>query len=197
MSNRNYIVNGGLSDADLFSLIQKGDKDAFSVIYDKYNKPLYTLAYKYLLNRAMAEDAVQYVFVRLWEHHSILEVSSSLKNYLYTMTKNYVLNKIRNENTAIQHNYYIFQEAEAELYEDTSFEDNEIRSIFYEIINKLPPQKKIICLLKLEGKLSNQGIADKMNISINTVKTHYAQSLKILRQQLAKFLIFVLILILF
>lgn len=196
MSHSNHSINGDLSDGDLFSLIRKGDKHAFNIIYDRYNKQLYMLAYRYLLDKAMAEDAVQHVFVKLWEYHSGLDITSSLKNYLYTMTKNYVLNKIRNENNAILHNFNIYQNSESEIYEDKSIEENEIRSIFYEVINKLPPQKKLICLLKLEGELTNQGIAEKMNISINTVKTHYAQSLKILKQQLAKFLIFVIIIIL-
>ena len=155
------------------------------------------LAYRYLLDKSMAEDAVQHVFVRLWEHRSILDITSNLRNYLYTMTKNYVLNKIRNENNAIIHNFNIYQQNnEYEIYEDTSIEENETRSIFYEVINKLPPQKKIICMLKLEGELTNQGIAEKLNISINTVKTHYAQSLKILKQQLAKLLFFIILIIL-
>jgi len=59
------------------------------------------------MNADMAEDVVQHVFARLWEFRSELHVGISLKNYLFTMTKNHVLNLIRNENSAISKNYEI------------------------------------------------------------------------------------------
>ncbi|UKI47213.1 MAG: LuxR C-terminal-related transcriptional regulator [Phocaeicola vulgatus] len=51
-------------------------------------------------------------------------------------------------------------------------------SHFYQAIDHLPKQKRQVCLYKLKGNLSNQEIADKMNISVPTVKTHYAQAIK-------------------
>lgn len=53
--------------------------------------------------------------------------------------------------------------------------------MLYEQIDLLPPQKKEVCLRKLKTSDSNQQIADKMGISIHTVKSHYQEALKILR----------------
>jgi RNA polymerase sigma-70 factor (ECF subfamily) len=150
------------------------------------------------MDQSLAEDAVQHVFVKLWELHSHLEVSISIKNYLYTMTKNYVLNVIRNQKNVIAHNYAISQSGHINVYEDClieAIENKETIAHFYSAINKLPDQKKTVCLMKLEGRYSNQEIAEKMNISINTVKTHYAQSIKILKQHLEKILIFIYIIL--
>ena len=55
----------------------------------------------------------------------------------------------------------------------------------------LPPQKRSICLMKVKEELTNQEIAERMNLSVNTVKTHYTEALKMLRIHLSKMLIIV------
>ena len=97
------------SDEDLLSALREGIEDAFTVIYERFHKLLYVLAYKYLKNSFAAEDAVQQVFLRLWESHSLLMINVNLRNYLYTMLKNHVLNEIRNNNSALEKNYEIVQ----------------------------------------------------------------------------------------
>ena len=128
-----------LNDEALFALIEKGDERAFTQVYDRYHKLLYVLAYRYLMNANMAEDVVQHVFSRLWEFRTELRVGISLKNYLFTMTKNHVLNLIRNENSAIAKNYEMAQSAPA--YEDNLIEDlekKELMSNFYKAVDMLP-----------------------------------------------------------
>lgn len=121
-----------------------------------------------------------------------LEVGISLKNYLFTMTKNHVLNLIRNENSAISKNYEIAQSAP--VYEDNlieNLEKKELMASFYKAVDMLPPQKRSICLMKVKEELTNQEIAERMNLSVNTVKTHYSEALKMLRIHLSKMLIIV------
>lgn len=179
-------------DEKLFALIEQGDEGAFTQAYERYHKLLYVLAYRYLMNAAMAEDVVQHVFTRLWEFRSELRVGISLKNYLFTMTKNHVLNLIRNENSAVTKNYEMAQSAPA--YEDNlveNLEKKEMMSSFYKALDMLPAQKREICLMKVEEELTNQEIAERMNLSINTIKTHYSEALKLLRKHLSKMLIIV------
>ncbi len=181
-----------VNDEILFVRMGRGEVEAFTTIYNKYHKLLYVLAYRYLMDKAMAEDAVQHVFTRFWEFRSELGVSISLKNYLITMTKNHILNVIRNENNAIVKNYEIAQNAPE--YEDTlieNLEKKELMSLFYEALDKLPPQKREICLMKVREELTNQEIADRLQLSVNTIKTHYSEALKLLRIHLGKMLIFV------
>lgn len=179
-----------IDDDKLFARISQGDEEAFTIVYNKYHKLIYVLAYRYLMSVEMAEDVVQYVFTRLWEYRSELCVSISLKNYLFTMTKNHVLNLIRNENSALIKNYEIVQAIP--VYEDDlieKLEEKEMMSLFYQAVELLPPQKREICLMKIKEELSNQEIADKLKLSINTVKTHYSEALKLLRLHLGKMLI--------
>ena len=181
------------SDEDLLTSLGQGSEDAFTVIYERYHKLLYVLAYKYLKSTYSSEDAVQQVFLKLWEARSLLMVNVNLRNYLYTMLKNHVLNEIRNNNSAVEKNYEIVQSAPE--YEDElliKIEEQDMMSHFYQAIDHLPKQKRQVCLYKLKGNLSNQEIADKMNISVPTVKTRYAQAIKILRAHFERLFLFLL-----
>lgn len=76
-----------MDDEALFARVERGDAEAFTVVYHKYHKLLYVLAYRYLMDRDMAEDAVQHVFTRFWEYRSELRVGISLKNYPVPQTE--------------------------------------------------------------------------------------------------------------
>ena len=169
-------------DHTLFILLKKRDRDAFSAIYEKYHRYLYSIALKYLKNTQMAEDAVQHVFVKLWESTSDIHIEINLKNYLYTMTKNYILNQIRDRKDEISLNYMSAQ-IDIPGQDDVikAMNDKQMRNLLYRGVESLPPQKKEICMRKLETDDSNQQIADKTGISVNTVKSHYQESIKFLR----------------
>lgn len=190
-------ANNQISDTELFHRIQKGDEKAFTIAYELYNKLIYVLSYRYLMDEERAKDVVQYVFVKLWEYWAELNIGISLKNFLFTMAKNYILNLIRNENTALEKQYEIAQQVLG--YEDDLVEKLERReqmSLFYQALAKLPEQKKRICVMKIREEMSNKEIAERLNVSINTVKTHYAEALKLLRRELLKLLMIIIILML-
>jgi len=179
----------GQDDQNLLTLLHEGSEDAFTTIYNRYHKLLYVVAYTYLKSAFMAEDAVHSVFLKLWESRTSLTIQTNMRNYLYTMMKNHVLNEIRDNYTAIEKNYEITRltcEYEDELL--TKIEEQDLRKHFYNAINHLSSQKKEVCLLKLQGNLSNKEIADLMKVSVPTVKTHFSQAIKTLRMYLSKLL---------
>ena len=182
------------NDEILFAKVEQGDKAAFTEIYRRYHKLLYVISHRYLMDEEMAKDAVQQVFLSLWEHRTKLHIGVSLKNYLVIMTRNHILNVIRDKHNSIVKNYEMAQSAPE--YEDNlveNLEKKELMSLFYKALDMLPPQKRDICLLKVQEELSNKEIADQLHLSINTIKTHYSKALKLLRIYLPKMLILVLI----
>ena len=181
------------TDDELLILLQKGNERAFTAIYERYHKLLYVLAYKYLKDNDTAKDAVQQIFLKLWESRSLFSIHINLRNYLYTMLKNHLLNEIRNNYTALEKNYELAQETiEYENEILSKLEEKEMTEQLYRAIDSLPEQKKAVCLYKLKDSLSNQEIAEKMQISIPTVKTHYSQAIKLLREHFDKLLILLL-----
>jgi len=168
------------SDIELTEAMRRGNSQAFDTVYRRHHRLLYTLAYRYLNNREDAEDAVADIFTHFWEKRRDLIVESSLKNYLYTMLKNHILNLWRKQ-TPIFADYNEAMQKEDEDSFEKMMDNEEQRRILYEAIDSLPEQKRRICLLKLEGDLKNEQIANSLNISINTFKTHYLQALRMLR----------------
>lgn len=87
------------------------------------------------------------------------------------MTKNDILNMIRDKKNLVSINYV---NAQSEIPDKSDFvrniEQDQINSILHKGINQLPPQKKEVCRLKIENKKTNQEIADKIGISVHTVK---------------------------
>lgn len=188
--NKRFLSISGQTDDELLILLQKGSERAFTTIYERYHKLLYVVAYKYLKNKDAAKDAVQQIFLKFWESRSLLSININLRNYLYTMLKNHLLNEIRNNYTALEKNYELAQETikyENEIL--AKLEEKELTEQLYRAVDDLPEQKKVVCLYKLRDSLSNQEIAEKMQISIPTVKTHYSQAIKLLREHFDKLLI--------
>ena len=182
-----FSANTRNEDQALFLLIKKRDKEAFDTLYYKYHGYLYALALRYLKSKDLAEDAVQHVFIKLWETTKAMNIDINVKNYLYTMTKNHILNQIRDNKETISLNYI---NAQQEVCEGSDFiklmEKTQTIDILHKGINSLPPQKKEVCLLKLEDDITNQKIADKMGISVHTVKSHYQETVKTQREYLQK-----------
>ena len=191
--HKRFLSISGQTDDELLILLQKGNERAFTAIYERYHKLLYVLAYKYLKDNDTAKDAVQQIFLKLWESRSLFSIHINLRNYLYTMLKNHLLNEIRNNYTALEKNYEPAQETiEYENEILSKLEEKEMTEQLYRAIDSLPEQKKAVCLYKLKDSLSNQEIAEKMQISIPTVKTHYSQAIKLLREHFDKLLILLL-----
>lgn len=180
-------------DYDLLLRLKNGNEQAFSIVFDSYHRYLYVLASRYLMSESYAEDAVQYTFMRLWEERESFDYRKGIKNLLFTILKNYILNEVRHNNLVVQKNYEMAQitnDAEIDLLHE--LENADFRKYLYRLIDQLTPQKKEVCLLKIERGMTNQEVAEAMNISVATVKSHYTQVIKILRSHMDKIILIAL-----
>lgn len=186
-----------LDDKQLLERLRREDRDAFACIYHRYHAQLYTLAMKYLKNRPDVEDVIQSVFIKLWMIREALIVTSNLRGYLFTMTKHQVMNYIRNSNNALQLNYKIVQQQPQ--YDDDLYmyaEKHHMTELLRYAIDTLPPQQRTVAEMRCEG-YTNQEIAQRMNLSIHTVNTHYRECMKTLKKYFASIVKFLIIILLF
>lgn len=172
------------SDNYLVNHIKDNDRMAFTMIYDKYHRNLYVFALKYTRDEDLARDTVQHTFLRLWETRGRLDPNLNLQGYIYRIAKNHILNLIRNNNSANLRNieYHLDFIEGSDAVGAGIAEQVELLSLLNSSIRKLPPQRAAICRLKIGEGLSNQEIADRLNISVNTVKSQYNISIKQLRK---------------
>lgn len=171
------------NDKIIIEGISKGDKKAFSFIFERNYRLMYAIAMKYLKDEDAAMDAVQNAFIKLWEKRSDLVEDTNLHNLLYTILKNDILNEIRNNRLHYEKLYLMVQQETETAYEplQENSRDKYVK-LLHEKISKLPPQQRAICELKINLNLTNMEIAERLGIALPTVKVHYYKALKTLRK---------------
>lgn len=176
-----------LNDTELVLKIRSGGEEAFREIYDRYHIQMFYIAKKYVKSPTLAEDAVQDVFIKLWEKRLVLDEKKSIKGFLFTILKNHVLNMIRDKKEQI----ISFSQVKEILLPKKNVTEDEI--IYQEYVDILEQGKKelsdrkreIFELKTVEGK-TNSEVADRLGLNIRTVKTHYYLSSKFIKVYLHK-----------
>ncbi|MGK6349923.1 RNA polymerase sigma-70 factor [Parapedobacter sp. DT-150] len=154
-------------------------------VFKKYYARLCHFAWQMLHDRDAVEDIVQDAFMAYWNNKdAIADQDIAIKNFLYTAVRNSCYNTLRREKTT-QRYYMIQQHEESEESEVlTKIIRSEVMAEIYAIIQSMPDGcQEVFRLGYLEG-LTNPQIAEKLAISINTVKTQKQRGLKIIKGKL-------------
>lgn len=194
-----------MKDDNLFIAINQGDPATFQQLYAQYYTALCVYARRFTRSKEIAEEVVQEVFLKLWEHQGRLSISGSLKSYLYTAVRNQCLDHLKHLQVVHKFDEYyshLLKEAE-DLYifsqesGDAIMIANELEKSVSEAIDSLPEQcKKIFKLSRFDG-LKNKDIADKLGVTINTVQRQMSIALEKLRVTLKKYFTLFLLLLKF
>ncbi|MES2276543.1 MAG: RNA polymerase sigma-70 factor [Bacteroidota bacterium] len=174
-------------ETDLIARLSNGDETAFAAVYEIYSRRLYYFAYRFLKNKEQSEEIVSESFLHLWLNKHKLDTSYPIGPYLYTIARRLTLNVLRSIATskAAQEKLWLsFNEAHNETEEAIFVADLERFS--EESIIKLPKQQQHVFRLSRHDGLSYDEIADKLDISRNTVKNHLVQAVKNLRVQISR-----------
>ena len=113
-----------------------------------------------------------------------------VKAFLYTAVRNKALNELEHSKVVYEYAQNVIEKKKDSFFHDAIVEEETYR-IVSEAINKLPDQMKAIMQLSLEGK-KNAEIADRLNISTETVHTLKKIAYKKLRENLKDYYYFLL-----
>lgn len=170
-------------DEKLIRKLKDDDKDAFRQVYLKYHQELHALAVKYLRSQNLADDAVHDIFVKLWENRDRLERSGSLSGFLFTAMKNHVLNMVGAHKRKLKKNIKIaYEKDQKENLSDNLIDFSNYQQLYQEAIEKLPSRRREVFNLRIKEGLTNQEVADFLEISIHTVKSQYYKASKFIRK---------------
>lgn len=170
----------------LLQEIAKGSKKAFEAVYDRYYIAIFYFARRFVRDEKAAEDITLETFLKLWERFPQFTSLPGILSFLHITAKNACLNYLRSlaRMSARQRElaYVLAQGGEETL------ADQQVTARIYQYIckeiEKLPPQvKRVFTLAYIDG-LSNQAIADQLNINNQSVRNHKANALKYLRMTL-------------
>ncbi len=183
-----------LSEQEIIGAIKEGNERIFEETFRKYYQSLCNYANSILKEMDEAEEVVQNLFLSIWEKRSDLEISISLKSYLYRAVHNHCLNRIKHLKVREEYQQYAvnFYDASYESVSQTVMK-NELETKIEEAIKKLPEQCRLIFRMSRFEELKYHEIAEQLELSPKTVENQIGKALKILRVELAEYLPLIII----
>ena len=157
---------------------KEGDINSFKWIYNQYYEQIYFFSLNLIQQKSMAEETASDVFITLWKKRGIIDPNKDIKAFLYKIARDTawnVLKKIANDKRLAQEyvdNYLLlYQDIELTSGESLCLEKEQL-SLIHEVIETLPPKRLEVFKLRYFEGLNNIKISQKLDISVNTVKTH-------------------------
>ncbi len=182
-------------EALIWKKIQEKDLRAFENFYKEAYKRFFLMAFNYLKDPDLSQEVVNDVFMKLWEDGAGITIEKSLVSYIYRAIINRSLNLLSKQKREIQQLKELSYVSRDEGYELRKIEETELKAALYKAIDQLPDQcKRVFCMSRFE-QLKQQEIADKLGISIKTVKNHITHALKQLHMASGDLWIFLVFLI--
>ena len=171
-------------DSIYWNRLKQGDSEALGILYDKYIDKLFLTALRITDNRELAKDAVQEIFIEIWNYRYTLSDIHYSESYLTKVLKSLLLKKIKIENAA--HHYqlqaaHISPEQDIEsliISRDTAVEKSAKLS---QAIAKLSARQKQVLELHFDEGLSYELISKKLQINYQSVNNLLFRSILRLR----------------
>ena len=82
-------------EAVLLRELRQGSTDAYITLYNQYSPSLYTYILHFINVPEFAEDALQEVFIKIWEIRERINPELSFSGYLYRITRNHVFKLLK------------------------------------------------------------------------------------------------------
>lgn len=154
--------------------------ETFKDNFLQHYRPLCMYALHYLKDIDNAEDMVQDCFTELWERKDSCVNISDIKPYLYTMVRNRCIDILRKE-SYIDNNIQP-SDIEGIISDEECEERSYDEARMWTAIDSLPEKCREVFLFAKRDGMKYEDIAEKMNISINTVRNHMNKALKIIKE---------------
>ena len=164
---------------DIILRLKNEDKSALDELFGYYYPRLYHFSKSILKIENEIDDILQEVFVKIWLNRKKIGNPETFSAYIFTITKNEVLNLIRNNIRDQTFRDKLFLHSVAEEYQQQSqLEFDEIKAGIDKIVANLPEKRQQVFVLSRTEGLSNREIALLLNISEKTVEDHITHAIK-------------------
>lgn len=162
--------------------LQAGEKEAFHIIYKTYYKRVYSFCFKLFPSNTECEEIVQNVFIAIWEQREKIDENRVFSTFIFGIAKYTVYQAFRNHVIrSATFEYYINSEQELSTVTEDEIQFSELKEKMDQLIEQLPLKRRIIFRLSRFYGLTYQQIANKLQLSENTVDTQIRKSLQFLR----------------
>jgi RNA polymerase sigma-70 factor (ECF subfamily) len=150
-----------------------GDESAFADFIDKYGKLVWSLAKKYTQTTEDAEDAVQEIFMEIWQNAERFDESKASEiTFIATIARRRLIDRVRKVyRTPNMSSIDEIFETHKNVFENEIHTQIEAKKVV-KAMNVLRPEQRDLMLLTIFEGMSHGEIAEKTGIPLGTVKTH-------------------------
>lgn len=172
-------------DSDALLQMAEGNIHAYRFLFDAYFADLCNFLLIYLHRKELSEEIALDIFTHIWEKRQALQIKATFKSFLFASAKNKAITLYRKEH---QKMFTSIETTESAIPNDSAsqyvMENNELRDLINEAINKLPEKSRQIYLMAWEENLSYNEIAVQLGLSPKTIENHVGIALRKLRESL-------------
>jgi len=172
-----------------FSRLKAGEERAFDYFFTQYYSGLCVFANKFLRDPQSAEETVQDVFLRLWKNRNAIEVTVSVRAYLFTSVKNQCLDALKHKKVSQECLDKLAMSLPGSKNETwDAYVESELFELLDSAVEKLPPECRKIFRESRFNFIPNKEIALKAGLSLKTVENQLTKALKMIRDELRDYL---------
>ncbi len=178
------------TDEKLMLDVQKGDLEAFEVLYERYHKRLFHFVLRFMKERPTAEDILQETFLRLLKGKKRFRKDSRFSTYLFTIARNLCLDTLKSwekRHVFINRENNIERTTDKSKGPDKILEETEMGKVIQNAIQTLHPDQREVLILSKYSGLSYDEIARIVNGTPAAVKQKAYRAMLSLKQKLKNF----------
>jgi RNA polymerase sigma-70 factor (family 1) len=171
----------------LLRMTANGNRQAFTQLYAIHLQTLSRYIFLFIKSQEETEEILQEIFIKIWENREKLSEVDSLKNYLFRIAKNKLLDKVRHLQIRKRAHLEIIRTRNiSETTTSDQYAYKEYYLVVQQAIEKLPPRRKLIFRLNIENGLSQDEIATQLHISKSVVQKQMYRASLFVREYLFK-----------
>ena len=163
------------SEAIWLARAQAGDDEAFTMIVEAYQKPVFSLCYRMLGNANDAEDAAQEAFLRAYKNLSRYDIERSFATWLLSIASHYCIDRLRKRRLPTfsidDEDYDWWQPPNPGLSPEASMVMDEKHAFVRGLLDVLSPRDQAAVVLHYWYDCSYEEIADSLSLSVSAVKS--------------------------
>jgi RNA polymerase sigma-70 factor (family 1) len=167
----------------LIVLLKNNNVQAFDEIYHRFVPRLHGFLVKVYKDQILAEEVTQEVFIKIWENRQTIKPGHTFEGYLFKIAKNKIYDQLHRQKRKEEvYGQLKINESSNELEDSIIY--NDLDQQVNAVINGLPASQKEIFILSRQELLSNDEIAQKLDLSRRTVETQLYRVLQKIKREL-------------
>ena len=181
-----------IADREMIERIGRGDQSAFSALYDRLSRPLYSLALRMLGDAGDAQDALQDVFLQIWSRAATYNPEqSTVFSWTVLLTRSRVIDRLRSRKRRLRVVDSATGDEDADVADASTMESgadtadkNDEAARVRSVLNNLPSEQREAIELAFFGDLTHHEIAARLGEPLGTIKARIRRGLLKLRERL-------------